>query len=78
MIARAVDLPAGEMGYLAGTRFAHDEVLRSAVYIVMSWTFVGCVRGCYSFSSLQHRGVTRFLYCFSATCITKVIVVLRH
>ena len=60
MIDRSVEFPASEMGYIAGMIFVADDCSVS-FYIVMSWTFVGFGRGCYSSSSLQHRGFTRFL-----------------
>lgn len=78
LIDRSVEFPTSEMGYIAGMIFVADDCSVS-FYIVMSWTFVGFGRGCYSSSSLQHCGFTRFLYCNNATFITKVIVVfLRH
>lgn len=77
-IDRSVEFPTSEMGYIAGMNFVADDCSVS-FYIVMSWTFVGFGRGCYSSSSLQHRGFTRFLYRKSVTFITRVIVVfLRH
>ena len=74
VIDRSVEFPTSETGYIAGMNFVADDCSVS-FYILVSWTFVGFERGCYSFSSLQHRGFTRFLYCNNATFITKVIVV---
>ena len=74
LIDRSVEFPTSEMGCIAGMNFVADDCSVS-FYIVMSWTFVGFGRGCYSSSSLQHRGFNQFLYCNNATFTTKVIVV---
>ena len=74
VIDRSVEFPTSETGYIAGMNFVADDCSVS-FYILVSWTFVGFERDCYSFFSLQHRGFTRFLYCNNATFITKVIVV---
>ena len=51
LIDRSVEFPTSEMGYIAGMNFVADDCSVS-FYIVMSWTFVGFGRGCYSSSSL--------------------------